>query len=79
MVFLFIHHSFPFSSTPLQKGEKLAKEGQLSAMASDCITQKQLLTHVNIIMKHAPLYNRHNVFARMLLYIISFELARLNA
>jgi len=26
MVFLFIRHSFPFFSTPLQKGEKLAKE-----------------------------------------------------
>jgi len=31
-------------------------------MASDYVTQKQLLAHMNIIMKHVPVYNRHDVF-----------------
>jgi len=44
-------------------------------MAFGYITQKQLLAHVNIIMKHAPIDNRHDVFARVLLYIVSFEIA----
>jgi len=35
----------------------------LSTTASDCVTQKQLLIHVNIIIKHSPIYNRHDVFA----------------
>jgi len=79
MVFLFIRHSFPLSSTPLQKGENSQKRCQSSAMASDCITQKRTAyTHVNILMKHAPIYNRHDVFLRVL-YIVSFEIARLHA
>jgi len=48
-------------------------------MASDYITQKQLLAHMNIIMKHTPIYNRHDALAHVLLYIISFEIARLHA
>jgi len=64
MVFLFIHRSFPFSSTTLQKGEKLAKEVLIVwNAASDYVTRKQLLAHVDIIMKHAPIYNRHDVSA----------------
>jgi len=36
----FIRNSFPFSFTPLQIGEKLAKEvSGMSATASDCVTQ----------------------------------------
>jgi len=51
----------------------------MKAMASDCVAQKQLITHVNIIMKHAPIYNRHDVFVCVLLYIVSLEIARLHA
>jgi len=46
---------------------------------ADYATQKQLLAHVKIIMKHnTPIYNRLDVFARVLLYIVSFEIARLH-
>jgi len=62
---------------PYKKVRNSLKRCRSSAMASDCVTQKQLLTYVNIIMKHAHIYNRHNVFICVLLYIVSFELARL--
>jgi len=55
----------PFLSLllPYKNVRNSQKRYQSSAMASDCVTQKQLLTHMNIIMKHTPIYNRHNVFA----------------
>jgi len=39
-------------------------------MASDYITQKQLLAHVNIIMKHTPITGM--MFSHMLLFIDVF-------
>jgi len=71
---------------PLQKGEKLEKEVSIDCNSFWLrhiilitshngfwyITLKQLL-NLNIIMKHAPTYNRHDVF-----YIICFKIARLH-
>jgi len=77
--------SFFLSVTPFllfyfftKKVRNSQKRCRLSAMASDCVTQKQLLTHVNIIMKHTPIYKRHDVFARVLLYTVSPEITRLH-
>jgi len=63
----------PFLSLllPYKKVRNSQKRCRSSAMASYCVIQKQLLTHVNIIMKHTPIYNRHNVFARVLLSLIN--------
>jgi len=72
-VALFLSLLFPY-----KKVRNLWKRCRSSVMASDCITQKQLLTHVNIIMKHAPIYNRHDVFAHVLLYTLSFKIKCLN-
>jgi len=71
----------PFLSLllPYKKVRNSLKRCQSTATASDYITQKQLFTHVNIIMKHTPIYNRHDVFVCVLLYIVSFEIARLHA
>jgi len=55
MVFLFIRHSFPFSSTPLQKGEKLVKE-----VSIDCNGFQ--LRH----MKTAVCTHEHNYEARLI-------------
>jgi len=52
---------------PYKKVKNLQKMCQLIAMASDYFTQKQLFAHVNIIMKHALIYNRHDVFKCVLL------------
>jgi len=79
MVFLFIRRSYPFSSTTLQKSENLTKE--VSIVCSGFWlrhTNTAAYTRDHIIMKHVPIYNRHDVFTRMLLYIVSFEIARLH-
>jgi len=48
-------------------------------MASNYVTQKQLLAHMNIIMKHAPIYYMQaQCFAHVLLYIVNFEIAWLH-
>jgi len=44
------------------------------ATASDYITQKQLLAHMNIIMKHAPVYMLLCMFGESL----SLALAQIN-
>jgi len=71
----------PFLSLLLtyKKVRNSQKRCKSSATASDCVSQKQLLTHVNIIMKHTPIYNRYDIFMHVLLYIVSFEIARLHA
>jgi len=58
---------------PYKKVKNSQKRCQSTATASDYVTQKQLLAHMNIIMKHASIYNRHNVSACAFLYIVSFE------
>jgi len=50
----------PFLSLllPYKKVRKSQKWCQSTAKASDYVKQKQVLARVNIIMKHAPIYNR---------------------
>jgi len=76
--FLFVA---PFLSLLLlyKKVRNSWKRCRSSTMASNCVMQNQLLAHMNIIMKHTPIYNRHDVFMRVLLYIVSFKIARLHA
>jgi len=71
--------SFLSLQLPYKKVRNSQKMCQSTATASGYIAQKQLLVHVDIIMKHVPIYNRHSIFARVLLYIISFEIAKLHA
>ena len=53
----------PFLSLllPYKKARNSRKRCRSSAKASDYVTRKQLLAHMNINMKHAPIYNRHDV------------------
>jgi len=50
----------PFLSLllPYKMVRNSQKRCRSSATASDYVTRKQLLAHVNIIMKHAPIYNK---------------------
>jgi len=52
--------SFLFYSF-IKKVRNWRKRCRSTVTASDYVTQKQLLVYVNIIMKHAPLDNRHDV------------------
>jgi len=57
--FLLFIASFLSLLLPYKKVRNLQK----SVAASDYITRKELHAHVNIIMKHTPIYNRHDVHA----------------
>ena len=69
--------SFLFCS--LIKGEKLVKEVPIDCNSFWLHHTKQMFVHMKIIMKHAPIYNRHDVFALVLLYIVSSKIDSLHA
>jgi len=54
MVFLLSVASFLSLLLPYKKVRKSQKRCRLTVTAFDYVTQKQLLAHVNIIMKYAP-------------------------
>jgi len=78
MVFPFIRCSFLSLLLPFKRWE--THERGVNRLQWLLITYKNsCLYTVNLIMKHAPIYNRHDVFACVLLYNVSFEIARLHA